>query len=323
MTRDTQRIEDAATWVNRLDQPAIDTSAGASFDRWMTADARHREEFADIQALWQSDALTQALRDASTGEQEAAAASEKTPSFWRARAPRYAVAACAAFAVFAVAIPPLLTTDYRSGHGAGQSVGLADGSRVDMSGDTELRVRILPWRRDATLVRGEAYFDVHHEANRSFLVHSGSTSVRVLGTAFNVDRQSPERTVVEVYRGAVSLESGRAENVVLRKGQGARVVNDQLVARPTDLVTRARPDWQSGWFEAADVPMGVLVAKVQRYAGRPIRFDGSGISDRPVSGRFRVSDPDRVLQAIRTAYGVNVRYDRDAILISTNRLSQN
>lgn len=321
MTRDTHGIEEAATWVNRLDQPVIDTAAGATFDRWMAADAHHREDFADLQAIWHSDALTQALREDVAARQDSEL---RKPPLWRARAPLHAVAVCAAVCAFALAVPALITTNYRSGQGAGRSVALADGSRVDLSGDAELRVRILPWRRDATLVRGEAFFDVHHETDRSFTVHSGSTSVRVLGTAFNVDRQGPDRTVVEVYRGAVALESGRDENLVLRKGQGARVIRDGL-ARPTgfDPIAHARPDWQSGWFEAADVPMNVLVAKVQRYTGRPIRFGNAGIAARPVSGRFHVSDPDRVLQAIRAAYGVDIRYDREAILISANAPPQN
>jgi transmembrane sensor len=37
MTRETQIAEDAALWVNRLDQPAIDTSASRAFDTWMAA----------------------------------------------------------------------------------------------------------------------------------------------------------------------------------------------------------------------------------------------------------------------------------------------
>jgi transmembrane sensor len=219
----------------------------------------------------------------------------------------------------------LLTTTYRAGPGDGRSVTLADGSRVDLSGRAELRVRILPWRRDATLARGEAFFDIHHEAARPFVVHSGSTDVRVLGTAFNVDLQGPGRTIVQVFRGAVALDSGRAQSVVLRRGEGARVVNDRLAARPAafDIAQHGRPDWRSGWFEAADVPMGVLVDKVRRYSDMPIRFTDPALAERPVSGRFRVSDPDRVLQAIRTAYDADVRVEDGTIVIAAGRLPQN
>ncbi|RDE04395.1 FecR family protein [Sphingomonas aracearum] len=317
MTRDRHAADDAATWVHRLDQPAMDTAAGAAFDRWMDADARHRDDFADMQALWHSDALAEALRAHAVATPPRTVAA---PLVRRFRPARYAMAACAALVAIGLATPALLTTTYRAGHGAGRSVTLADGSRVDLSGDAELRVRLLPWRRDATLAQGEAFFDIHHEADRPFTVHSGSTDVRVLGTAFNVDRQADDRITVQVYRGAVSLDSAHGEQVVLRMGQGARVVADRLAAKPAafDLTQHRAPDWRSGWFEASDVPMGVLVDKVRRYADQPIRFADPALADRRVSGRFRISDPDRVLGAIRAAYGAEVRRNGEEIVITSN-----
>ena len=320
MTRDMQIAADAALWVNRLDQPAIDTSASAAFDAWMAADARHRENFADLQALWHSDTLLQALEQSEaavvTGEAPVALAARL--SGWRRSAPWLAVAASAA--MLFVAMPDLDVDTYRTGTGNGRTIVLADGSHVDLSGNAELSVRILPWRREVTLARGEAFFDVAHERWRPFLVRSGSTSVRVLGTAFNVDRQSATRTAVEVYRGAVTLEAPRAEDIVLHKGDRARVVDDRIAAQAPNPDANAaghdRPDWTAGWFEAADVPMSVLIAKVQRYSVRPIRLRDPRLAALPVSGRFQVSDPARVLAAIRGAYALEVRYDRDAIRIA-------
>ena len=318
MTRDMQIAADAALWVNRLDQPAIDTSASAAFDAWMAADARHRESFADLQALWHSDTLLQALEqsEAAFASGEARVARVSRFSGLRRSAPWLAVAASAA--MLFVVIPDLGVETYRTGTGNGRTIVLADGSHVDLSGDAELSVRILPWRRDVTLARGEAFFDVAHERWRPFLVRSGSTSVRVLGTAFNVDRQSATRTAVEVYRGAVTLEAPRAEDIVLHKGDRARVVNDRIAPQATnpDVAGHDRPDWTAGWFEAADVPMSVLIAKVQRYSVRPIRLRDPRLAALPVSGRFKVSDPTRVLKAIRGAYALDVRYDRDAIHIA-------
>ena len=320
MTRDMQIAADAALWVNRLDQPAIDTSASAAFDAWMAADARHRESFADLQALWHSDTLLQALEqsEAAFASGEARVARVSRFSGLRRSAPWLAVAASAA--MLFVVIPDLGVETYRTGTGNGRTIVLADGSHVDLSGDAELSVRILPWRRDVTLARGEAFFDVAHERWRPFLVRSGSTSVRVLGTAFNVDRQSATRTAVEVYRGAVTLEAPRAEDIVLHKGDRARVVNDRIAPQATNpdahVAGHDRPDWTAGWFEAADVPMSVLIAKVQRYSVRPIRLRDPRLAALPVSGRFQVSDPARVLAAIRGAYALEVRYDRDAIRIS-------
>ncbi|MBB5684862.1 FecR family protein [Sphingobium boeckii] len=315
-----QIAADAALWVNRLDQPVIDTSASAAFDAWMAADARHRESFADMQALWHSDTLLQALErsEASIAEGEAPVTRASRFADLRRSALWFAMAGSAAM-LFLI-VPKLGVETYRTGTGGGRTIVLADGSHVDLSGDAELSVRIMPWRREVTLARGEAFFDVAHERWRPFLVKSGSTSVRVLGTAFNVDRQSATRTAVEVYRGAVTLDTPRTQDIVLHKGDHARVVDDRITAQATNpnagVGRHDKPDWTAGWFEASDVPMSVLIAKVQRYSLRPIRLRDPKMAALPVSGRFQVSDPARVLNAIRGAYALEVRYDRDVIRIA-------
>jgi transmembrane sensor len=315
MNPQTQIAEEAAAWVDRLNKPVFDVAAGPNFDAWMAAAPRHREVFADLQALWQSDALVEAL----SHDETASTAAKVSPTLMnryrtaRRAAPRFLAAACAMTLAFLLTLPMLSTTTYRTGSGSGKSVTLADGSRVDLSGDTELRVQILPWTRNAVLARGEAFFDVHHESARSFQVASGTTSVRVLGTAFNVDRQSATRTAVSVYRGAVEVAVDGKPDRVLHKGDGARVVDGRVTEQPR--IVESSPDWKSGWFVASDVPLGVLISKVQRYSARPIELHGSTLQTLPISGRFHVSDTDRVLQAVRVAYNVDVSYGPEAISI--------
>lgn len=317
MKRDAQIAEEAAGWIDRLNQPAFDAAAGPEFDAWMAASPRHRETFADLQALWQSQALAEALRPA-----EAVVALPPMPrvAFPKRRyvVPGLAAAACAALAALVI-LPSVTTTAYRTGVGGGKTVVLADGSRVDLSGDSELRVQILPWARKAELVRGEAFFDVRHESARTFAVASGSTAVRVLGTAFNVDRQSPTRTVVAVYRGAVDVAVAGQHDLVLRKGDAAHVVDGHIAAQPRTAETA--PAWKSGWFEASNVPLGVLIDKVQRYSARPILVEDRAVLALPISGRFRISDPDRALQAVQVAYGLAVSYDARAISIRPGNTS--
>lgn len=321
MNRETHVPEEAAAWVDRLNQPAMDAAAGPDFDAWMTAEQDHREAFADIQALWHSNMFVRALQQAESAAAPAAPPATLRDRFGRLRgaAPGMAAATCAALLAAFLISPSISFDTYRTGLGNGRSVVLADGSRVDLSGDAELRVLILPWSRTATLVRGEAYFDVHHEPDRTFSVSSGSTSVHVLGTAFNVDRQSPTRTAVEVYRGAVRIETdgkkaAAHESVILRKGDRARVDNDHIAAQPH--YAPAVPDWKSGWFEASNVPLGTLIDKTQRYSRLPIIVPDAALRDLPISGRFQVSDTARVLAAVSEAYQVDIAYGREAIKVS-------
>ncbi|MEZ0496692.1 FecR family protein [Sphingomonas sp. IW22] len=318
MTRDPnaqdRAAQQAAQWVTRLDQPTVDTAASAAFDEWMREDARNRDDFADVQALWHSDTLADALR--ATAEADRAGADRGAGQGLRRVAPWLGIAACAVLALFLL-LPSLLTTTYRTGRGAGEHIALSDGTQVALSGEAELRVRMWPWRRDVTLAQGEAFFDVTHDPHRPFEVRSGNASVRVLGTAFNVDRQSDSRTVVEVYRGAVAVEAAAASPLVLKKGQQTRILGKDVVAPAQPRSGAAQtPDWTTGWFEANDVPLSVLIAKVQRHARQTIRIESAEVADLPVSGRFRIAEPDRALRAIEAAYGLEARRADDAIILS-------
>ena len=59
----------------------------------------------------------------------------------------------------------------------------------------------------------------------------------------------------------------------------------------------------------------MLIDKLQRYSARPILVEDRALLALPISGRFRISDTGRALQAVQVAYGVAVSYDRKAISI--------
>ncbi len=118
---------------------------------------------------------------------------------------------------------------------------------------------------------------------------------------------------MSVYRGAVEVGVDGAANLVVRKGDGARVVDGHVVAQPR--IAEGAPDWKSGWFEASDIPLGVLIGKVQRYSARPILLQDRSLQALPISGRFHIADTDRALQAVQAAYHVEVAYGPKTISI--------
>lgn len=288
--------DEAARWVERMERPVVDAADAQAFDRWMDADARHREAFARAMTTWHSPELREALEAAEMPAQDEAAPRPR----WRWR---WAVAGGSLLAACLIALlllPVLLTQEYRTGPGSGERILLADGSQVRLSGNATLAVTMLPWKRATTLARGEAFFDVRHE-RRPFTVDAGAAEVRVLGTAFNIDRQSSARADVAVYRGAVQVDAEGQAGVILHRGDAALAADGEIVRRQTDLP--ARPDWIDGWFVAQDVPLSVLVAKLNRHLERPIAITDA-MSERRITGRFHVADPDAVLQALSSLNGI-------------------
>jgi transmembrane sensor len=303
-------VEEAARWSERMSRPVLDSTEAAEFDAWMNADAHHRDAFARLQTLWHSDALQQSLADVIREQtDESPAPSPRFRWHWPVGA---SAAAAAMVGAFLLAWPATLQ-NYRTTIGHNAHVMLADGSTVDLGGDAELKVRILPWSRTATLVRGEAFFDVRHEATRRFTLASGDAAIRVLGTAFNVDRQGDRRTVVQVYRGAVELSGPSGERAILRRGTAAHLIGNRI--EPEADLQSPDPDWMSGWFDASDVPLQVLVDKLNRVAPYPIVSADADAMRQRITGRFKVSDVPSVLAAMETLYGLRAVRSGDVMVL--------
>lgn len=93
---------------------------------------------------------------------------------------------------------------YETGPGGMKEVDLSDGSRLVLGQRTRLRVQYSTRHRSVSLIRGEAWFKVTHDAHRPFIVTAGDGTITDVGTAFSVTRESG-RVLVEVMDGSVEV----------------------------------------------------------------------------------------------------------------------
>lgn len=296
----------AAAWVERLARPVQDAALLSRFDAWIEVDPRHAERYGALQALWTSPELS----DAMTAQ---AANDAPAPRWWS----RHALAAAAAAACLGAGL--WLAPGFAHRHvvvpaGPARTIVLEDGSRVVLAGDTELDVRLTPWNRSAALMRGEAFFDVAHRRYRPFTVAAGRTEARVLGTAFDLERQAHGGVALHVYRGAVSFGATKAQSWVVQAGEGAQWT-------PAGLTRSARstadaPEWLAGWLEVDDAPLTDVVAHLNRFSVRPIVLATPGIGDWRTSGRFDLRAPRRALDGLAIGMGLTWR-ERDGRYIVT------
>jgi ferric-dicitrate binding protein FerR (iron transport regulator) len=105
-----------------------------------------------------------------------------------------------------------------------QLINLPDGSTVVLNTNSKLEYPpdFSTNSRDVYL-NGEAYFDIKHDPSKPFIVHTGSISTKVLGTAFNIHAYRSQSYVeVTVTRGKVEV---RAKEKIL----GVLQKNEQIV----------------------------------------------------------------------------------------------
>lgn len=185
------------------------------------------------------------------------------------------------------------------------NVELADGSTLRLNGATSLDVTITPRTRVVEMRRGEAYFDIAHEAARPFIVHAAASTTRVLGTAFDLDVTAGDVRLA-VYRGKVRFggSAGAGRDVVVPAGWRSRFTGGRAVA-PTRF-DAAQPDWRQDWLDVDDLRLADLVEALNRRGGPLVETPPAPLGNLQLAGRFKIDNPRQLLDAIGAVYGFEV-----------------
>jgi transmembrane sensor len=315
-----ERLEAAAQWWARLQEPDVSAEELAGWLEWIEADADNREAYERIQEL------TQRLR--ATGEQRAGSQRRVSRMKWYA-------AALVLVTVAAVSMwrmqpdPPRATMAFSTPvAGIGQAP-LPDGSKVSLGGATSIEAVYSDTSRDIRLKEGEAFFEVHHERGpRAFVVQSGSISVRAVGTAFNV-RKTGERVTVTVTEGKVQI--ARSDGSVPKfDGDSSTMIvaGQQATYDPASnrlsVVTRGQDaDRALAWREQklvfSDDPLDAVIANVNRYSPRRIEVRNVDLHSHSYTGTFQPDRLDEWLIAIERSFPVTIRTTDEAVVIEPRK----
>lgn len=294
------RQDKATRWYVRLQNPQLSASERMDFRHWLDSEPANAEAFQAVEQLWQK-----------LGEP----ARQLAGDGWHRRRPvrRQHWPALAAACVLGLAVgtlfwrdPGLLqryAADYASAPGIQQQLTLADGSHVLLDADSALDLHFSPGERRVTLLRGRAWFDVSHDANRPFVVESPGLRTRVLGTAFAVDAAGQTERVT-VSRGRVEVRGPAADSLVtLAPNQQASLDGTDLHGPETVNSDRALA-WQRGLLIFDRASLGEVLDSLQHLGHPPVVLLDEGLRNQRISGTFRASDPHAVLSALSTELGL-------------------
>lgn len=296
--------EAARSWFVRR-EVGLDPAEDAAFAAWLAADPQHRAAYAEVEALW--SALATPTRQLAAERRPAARTAwpVRRPLRWAARG---LAAAVAALLIWIVA-PPLgsvmqnLMASAASARGEVRSVQLPDGSRADLGPDTAISWHFDATTRAVTLLRGEAFFDVH-PADAPFVVTADAVSARVLGTRFDVERWAGEVSVV-VEAGRVAVAGTEGTSAVLGAGQAVRTRDGRVPeAMAADL--DAALAWRTGAIVFFREPLSRVVGRLERQAAGRIVIAREALRELRVSGAFPAGDRDGALRSVADALGVRV-----------------
>ena len=205
-------------------------------------------------------------------------------------------------------------TEVATGFGEKSSITLPDGTVVRMSGRTRLRypsdIALGNRRGD---FEGEAYFDVRKDSDHPFKVSTGTLTVEVTGTSFNLySRLQSDTDELILDQGSVTLYAGDGgETVTLKAGESA-VYNK--VSGGFDVVDfKDNPSIRRRVFGVRydNIEPAELVRILEKTYDVTISSDIAAAINSPFTGVLPDDDLNEVLAILSKIYGFKTPYSKE------------
>jgi len=208
--------------------------------------------------------------------------------------------------------------NYSTDIGERRSVTLSDGSTIDLNARSRIRVRFSNGERDVELIDGQALFQVAQDKARPFVVHSGATQVRAVGTQFDVYRKK-SGTTVTVLEGRVAIfeqtstspaSSPRVyaetpEPTIVAAGEQVTVTG-QAVTPPKHADVAVATSWTRRQLVFEGARLGDVAEDFNRYNRQQLVIESPGLQDFHISGVYSSTDPASLIRFLRAQPGIDV-----------------
>ena len=189
------------------------------------------------------------------------------------------------------------------------NVKLPDGTDIWLNSNTTLEYANA-FGSDNREVRldGEGYFDVKHNDDKPFIVHTQIADVTDLGTKFNVEAYSKDNSFkTSLLEGKVNVSTDKGK-IDLKPNEIVSVENGKMTKSKIEDFDAYR--WREGLYCFHDKPFEAVMEDFEKYYDVSIVIMGTSLSEYRISGKFRLSDGlDYALKVLQKE--TNFRYTRN------------
>jgi len=251
-------------------------------------------------------------------------------------------------------------TEHYVPYGSKSEVILPDGTKVWINSGSHLRYssNFNTINREVML-DGEAYFDVHKNAEKPFLVKTSAVTIKVLGTAFNVKAYNDEKTIeTTVERGLVQVYTNTSKtknvervflhpkematymkgsidlNIVDKETGENKAVSDNKKQIPvinkantlivnTDVVTKLETSWKDKLWIIESEELKDLALKIERRFNVKIDFADSKLENYVFSGVLEDESLEQVLEIIKMSAPVRYILKQDKVTFYEGKTFKN
>lgn len=235
-------------------------------------------------------------------------------------------------------------SEIKTSKGSRTKVKLPDGSDVWLNAGSKLNYdkNFEGDTRDVYLT-GEAFFDVVHNAEKPFIIHTSRINVKVLGTQFNVKAYAEDKTTeTSLIRGSVevTLNNNPSKRYRLKPNQKLVISNEDLAAanapvpgegeipvhfNPKAEITEltylqdeknaVESSWTRNILSFEDELFGEVAKKMERWYDVTIVFKNKRWAREYMSGSFEQESLEQAMTALKYTTGFNYKKEGKLITI--------
>jgi ferric-dicitrate binding protein FerR (iron transport regulator) len=202
---------------------------------------------------------------------------------------------------------------------------LPDGTKVVLNASTKFH---FPDQFDAHIrevfLDGEAFFEVAHQEERPFIVHTSRQKISVLGTTFNVmDYSADDFAITTLVSGSVEVQSIGADN---EPGTTCRLKPNQqtfLNKTTSELTTEnikidLNRTWVNKMYYFRDEPLFRITQRLEKIYGLKIEITSEALKDDKYTGVFRLESPiEEVMKIINYQKQFVYKINENGIIINS------
>ncbi len=223
--------------------------------------------------------------------------------------------------------------------GSKSIIKLPDGTQVWLNADSKLTFKenFGDKTREVSL-NGEAFFDVFHDAEHPFIIHTGKADVKVLGTTFNIRNYALDKTIeATLIKGKIEvtltdrpdekLIIHPSEKIIISKESNLLVANKAKIREESAvdkvILTSAtikdsiivETSWMKDKMVFVNQPLGKIAEELERKFAVTIIFKNNAVKDYRYTGVFDKESLNEILHIIQLSRKINYTINNKIIAI--------
>lgn len=299
----------AAAWLEKADFGEWTDLDERALEDWLVQSHAHRAAYWRLKAVWRESYRLSILKSSAANEAALRPARKMPALLLRLAAAFVAVTVLGAGALLALGSPQSRT--YATPIGGHEIVRFADGTQVELNTNTVVRATMTSQQRMVWLEKGEAYFQVHHDAARPMVVIAGDRRITDLGTQFLV-RREPGALKVVLFEGSIRLG---ATKLVPGEEATATATSMSVAHKSVEELTNEIA-WRDGVLVFKHATLADAAKAFNRYNTQKLVFADNVVAQETVGGTFRTNDAKAFAAVIRALLNLHVTNKGNEIVIS-------